>query len=283
MDASVIIPTKNRPVELVHCLGALARQNTVREFEVIVVDDGTSPPIDPGDLNICPNARLVRCGGVGGARARNRGLQEATAPLILFTDDDTAPSPSWVEAVCRHFETNGHEIGVEGPTMSPPFDPLYERSVRNDKSGTYWTCNIAYRREVLARIGGFSDVFPSVHGEDVDLAFRALKIGPIGFAEEMLVTHYPSSITIRDLMGRPEHIASDMILYRRYPERYATRIPLRLLPVVSQLRHLRGRLRCERRAMIGSPRRLARFSAGAAGALTISFVTPLRVSPPEDH
>jgi GT2 family glycosyltransferase len=270
MDASVVIPTKDRPLELIHCLRALAKQETVREFEVIVVDDGTTPPIDPVELEFFPIARVVRTGGVGAGKARNRGYKEATAPLVLFTDDDTAPSPVWVETACRYLGEHPEEVGVEGPTVSPPFDPLYERSVRNEKAGMYWTCNIAYRREVLVRIGGFADAFPSVHGEDLDLAFRALELGRIGFAEKMVVTHYPTSITVRDLVGHRQHYLSDMVLYTRHGERFVTRVPLRLVPVVGQARYLRGRLRRERKAMVGTPRRFARFSVAAAGALAIA-------------
>jgi glycosyltransferase involved in cell wall biosynthesis len=42
MDASVVIPTRNRPLSLMRCLRALGEQQTSRRFEVIVVDDETT-------------------------------------------------------------------------------------------------------------------------------------------------------------------------------------------------------------------------------------------------
>jgi GT2 family glycosyltransferase len=276
MDASVIIATKGRPLELAYCLRALARQDTGKDFEVIVVDDGTSPMIRPADLDGCPSVRLISSEAVGPAKARNRGIDAARAPLILFTDDDTAPCPRWVETACRHLDEHAEHVGVEGPVESPPFDPLYERSLRNHQPGAFWTCNIAYRRDALAQLGGFADIFPSAHGEDLDLAFRALRRGPIGFANEMVVTHYPTSVRLGDTVGRNQALLSDVVLYRRHPERFRTRrIPLGLMPAVGHVRYLRKTLRKERAAMIGTPRRLARFLVASTGQMVTVLSFPL--------
>jgi GT2 family glycosyltransferase len=52
----------------------------------------------------------------------------------------------------------------------------------------YQTCNIAYRRAALQRAGGFDLRFTG-YFEDTALGARVLEYGPIGFAEDMLVTH----------------------------------------------------------------------------------------------
>jgi GT2 family glycosyltransferase len=276
MDASVVIPTKDRPLDLIRCLRALSEQQTSRQFEVIVVDDGSAPTVRRADLELPPRARVISSGGVGPARARNRGIDAARAPYILFTDDDTAPSPRWVESACAFLEAHPDHVGVEGSTVSPPFDPLYERSLSNHRPGAYWTCNIAYRRDTLDQLKGFAPVFPAPHAEDLDLAFRALRIGPIGFISDMEVTHYPASVTVRDIIRRTHYVSSDLILYRRHPERFPSRLPLRFQPPLAMLRYLRGTLRHERAAMIGTPRRMARFSVLAAGQLAVAVWTPLR-------
>ena len=274
-EAAVVIPTRDRPFDLILCLRALCAQKTTRRFEVIVVDDGTSPPLRGPDVAACPGVRLITSGGVGPGQARNRGLDAAAAPVILFTDDDTAPSPRWIDAACEFLDRHPHHVGVEGPTISPPFDPLYERSIHNERPGAYWTCNIAYRRDALLRLGGFAEVFPSAHGEDLDLGFRALELGPIGFTGEMVVVHYPVSVSVRDMVRRTRYVASDMVLYRRHPARFASRVPLPLRPVLGHVRYLHGTLRQERVAMIGTPRRFARFSLAAAGQLAVAVSTPL--------
>jgi GT2 family glycosyltransferase len=276
MDASVVIPTKDRPLDLRRCLRALNEQQTDRRFEVIVVDDGSSPPIRPAEVEFLRHARVIRSEGVGPAAARNRGLHAALAPSILFTDDDTAPSPRWVESACTFLETCPDHVGVEGPTVSPPFDALYERSVQNHHPGAYWTCNVAYTRDALLRLGGFSQAFPAAHAEDLDLAFRALRLGPIGFVEDMLVTHFPVSVSMRDVIRRARYTSSDMILRRRHPDRFSSRLPLRLELPVAVLRYLKGLLQHHRRDMIGTPRRCARFSVIAAGLLAGVVATSLQ-------
>src|SRR5687767_10169141 len=98
MDASIVIPTRDRRESLARCVGALAGQQTSRSHEVIVVDDGSEPPLQPRDLPPVAHLRIVRREGSGPARARNAGIHAATAPVVLFTDDDTEPFPDWIEA-----------------------------------------------------------------------------------------------------------------------------------------------------------------------------------------
>jgi GT2 family glycosyltransferase len=260
----------------VRCLRALGQQQTAKRFEVIVVDDGSVPPLQAADLGLAPIARVIESGGVGPARARNRGIDAARAPYVLFTDDDTAPSPPWVESACAFLEAHPEHVGVEGPTVSPPFDPLYERSLVNRRPGAYWTCNVAYRRDVLDALGGFAEIFPAPHGEDLDLAFRALRQGKIGFSAAMEVTHYPASVSLRETIRRTRYVSSDLILYRRHPDRFRTCLPARIEPPVAMLRYLKGMLRRERRAMVGTPRRLARFLVWSVGQLAVAAWVPLR-------
>jgi GT2 family glycosyltransferase len=276
MDVSVVIPTKDRPLALRRCLRALGHQHTSRRFEVIVVDDGTSPPIQPAELELLPNARVIQSGGVGPAAARNRGVHAALAPFILFTDDDTAPSARWIESACAFLDSRPDHVGVEGPTVSPRFDALYERSVQNHRPGAYWTCNIAYTRGALLRLEGFSEAFPAAHAEDLDLAFRALHLGPIGFRDDMLVTHFPVSVSMRDVIRQARGASSDIILRRRHPDRFPSRLPVRLELPVAMLRYLKGMLQRHRREMIGTPRRFARFSVIAVGQIAVVVATSLR-------
>src|SRR5439155_24605723 len=108
------------------CLVALEAQATSRSYEVIVIDDGSSPPVAiPGAL---PRVRCVRSQGVGPAAARNTGIHLAAGETVMFTDDDTIPSRHWIEAACQFLETNRDYVGVEGPVLSRPVDLLYEHT-----------------------------------------------------------------------------------------------------------------------------------------------------------
>lgn len=106
MDLSVIIPTRDRPRLLADCLDALASQETTREVEVIVIDDGSRDPLEPIVSAAASNRLLFRCvrmEGAGLSAGRNRGVAESTAPLIAFLDDDTLVSQEWCESVIDAF------------------------------------------------------------------------------------------------------------------------------------------------------------------------------------
>src|SRR3989338_5910865 len=96
---SVIIPVYNTAKELKKCLESLAGQ-TFRDpseiadgshgvnFEVIVVDDGSNPPIN---TNICKeplNIKWFRIEHGGAGRARNFGFQQSRGEFVLFCDAD---------------------------------------------------------------------------------------------------------------------------------------------------------------------------------------------------
>jgi GT2 family glycosyltransferase len=282
--ASVVIATRNRPRDLARCLDALRQQQSARAFEVIVVDDGSAPPLTQDHLAALPKARLLHGPGRGPAAARNVGILAARSPIVIFTDDDTSPSSTWVESACRFLNNNPACVGVEGPTVSAPFDSLYEHSVENKRAeaGAYFTCNVAYRRDVLERLDGFCESFPFPHGEDLDLGWRALRIGEIGFEPGMTVTHYPRPVSIRELVARGRFAANEVFLGFRHLERFPARTyglrpsaANRIWPALHRFRYWRRRVAAEHRALLRSPRRLGRFSIVAFGDTAVALAVGL--------
>ena len=118
---------------------------------------------------------------------------------------------------------------------SPEYDPLYAHSLVNDGPGAYWTCNIGFRRSVLDDIGGFSNDYPYPHCEDLDMAYRALRRGSIGFAPAMAILHHPKPLSARQWMLRGLMTVSEIVLFDRFRERFgrAARLPARLFPLAS--------------------------------------------------
>jgi GT2 family glycosyltransferase len=237
VEATVVVPTRDRVESLHRTLRALAAQRTGREWELVVVDDGSSPPV-PGDLAGAPAGwRLVRGTGEGPARARNRGWAEARGRVVLFTDDDVEPADSWLESACAYLHANPDAAGVEGPTESPPYDRLRAMSVESHAPGGFLTANLGFRRDVLDKLDGFYEGFPFPHCEDYDLAFRAEALGPIGFAPGMRVLHHPRAMAPAELARRGRLGASEIVLFRRHRERYgrARRLPAVAFPFVNAL------------------------------------------------
>jgi glycosyltransferase involved in cell wall biosynthesis len=98
---SVVIPTYERPDALRDCVRALtALDYPLDGFEVIIVDDGGSVPLEPLLRPLAKNLRLkvVRQSNRGPAAARNFGAAHATGDILAFTDDDCAPMPGWLRA-----------------------------------------------------------------------------------------------------------------------------------------------------------------------------------------
>lgn len=199
------------------------------------MDDGSSPPVSRDLAEAAPGWRLVRADGDGPARARNRGWREARGDVVLFTDDDVEPGPDWVESALAYLAANPEAVGVEGPTDTPSYDPLRAMSVESHAPEGYLTANLGFRREVLERLGGFHEEFPFPHCEDYDLAFRAAKLGPIGFAAGMRVLHHPRELSLVQLARRGRLAASEVLLFERHRERYGRvrRLPAAAFPFVN--------------------------------------------------
>jgi glycosyltransferase involved in cell wall biosynthesis len=93
--ATVVIPTHDRP-QLAQRAIASALAQTLPGVEVVVVDDGSSPPFVPATDD--PRVRLVRRDAAGGvSSARNAGLAAARGEWVTFLDDDDELAPEMLE------------------------------------------------------------------------------------------------------------------------------------------------------------------------------------------
>lgn len=196
--ASIIIPVYNRPAELIHLLEQLACQSK-QDFEVVVVDDGSSPSIQASSLpqNLPFPLHLVRHErrqGIG--KARNTGISAARATLLMFIDSDgDVADNNWFEkhtALYReaaekaqragkpgfvfHSEVRGisHTYWGRTDTYSNWFGSAMKQSceVRDRHVPTH---NTSVSREVFDKVGLFDETLEVC--EDVEWSFRCLKAG----------------------------------------------------------------------------------------------------------
>lgn len=273
MQISVVIASRNRPESLGVVLAALRPQiEELRgEGEIIVVDDGSTPPYDPGTM---PGVTLMRTSGIGPARARNFGVQSSTGAIILFTDDDVALQPGWVSAARGFLDANEAFAGVTGDTTSPPFSAIYEHSVEDHDGGSFLTCNVAYRREAFVAVGGFDRLFPHAAHEDRDLAWRIQKeVGPVGFEPRMRVTHPGRPFSAKQWHRRGVIAIDDWLVLARHPERKASRRPLRWAPLTGAAHRWRSIGR--ETGAFRSPRKFYRWVWVAGGQLAVNAWTVL--------
>ncbi len=179
VDASIIVCTYNRAHSLVHTLDALERQHIPEglRWEVIVVDnnssDDTRAAVEGFQLrspHIPLRYTFERAQGL--SHARNHGLAAARGAILLFTDDDVRPEPDWLTQVVGGM--NEHDCDACGGWIGPIWERhppgwLTERfygflAIRPDSLGPYqvtaasdppFGANMAFRRSVFERIGGF--------------------------------------------------------------------------------------------------------------------------------
>ncbi|WP_438388020.1 HAD-IIIA family hydrolase [Actinopolyspora saharensis] len=175
---TVVVPTTGR-ASLHTLLDALRTARSPLVEEILLVDDR---PGEPGaePLAVEPGlpVRVVRSAGVGPAAARNIGWHHARSPWVVFLDDDVVPASDWGRWLEEDLASAPAEVAACQGVLSVPLPgeraPTdLERDTAGLASAWWITADIAYRREVLARLGGFDERFPRAFREDADLALRA--------------------------------------------------------------------------------------------------------------
>lgn len=110
---SVVIPTHNRPELLPRAVQSVLKQ-TFQDFEIIIVDDGSTTPAKQAlrafsDPRIC----IIRHEqSRGGGATRNSGIEVAQGEFIVFLDDDDEWLPEKTEKQLAAFAEVNEEIGV---------------------------------------------------------------------------------------------------------------------------------------------------------------------------
>lgn len=204
-DAAVVVATRDRSRLLGQLLIALRAQDFDGSWEVVVVDDGSRD--STGSLlaeaqEDWPELTVVTMAAPGGpAKARNAGWRQSSGAVVVFTDDDCEPAPDWLSEIVKAVRT-GSDV-VQGRTVpaASGVTGAFSHTLRIDEeTGRFETCNMAYDRSLLERLGGFDEGFRYPYGEDIDLGLRALSASvSFSFAPSAVVRHavHPSSFRAR--------------------------------------------------------------------------------------
>jgi glycosyltransferase involved in cell wall biosynthesis len=134
---SVVIPTYNRPEMLRQCVQSLARQGRRELFEVIVVDDGSEPPVNLQQYEETLNPLVLRQSNGGPASSRNAGAARASGRYLVFLDDDCRAGENWLST-------------LEEACLSAPAKTMFGGDVRNaDDTNLYCELGQAFNRVLL--------------------------------------------------------------------------------------------------------------------------------------
>lgn len=191
----VVVSTYDRAELLPELVDAL-RAQTVTDFEAVLVDNGSTD----GTLDTLrrltaddPRFRIERIDdNRGPGRARNLGWRSASAEWVAFTDDDCAPTPTWLAELLAAGADADLVQGRTVPSEPPEARAWFDRSQRIEAwSGRYETCNLFVRRRLLEDHGGFGEQFHIAMGEDTDFGLRAVAGGArTAFASDAVVEHH---------------------------------------------------------------------------------------------
>ncbi len=177
MLISVVITVRNEERNIGNLLDGLIVQE--KPFEIVIVDAHSSD----GTVGIIKEymkkydfIRLYVRGGTRG-EGRNYGVSKAKGDVVAFIDGDDIPNPFWLMEMRKSME-EGADI-VAGRSIAIGYKAFEElERVELYYRGydvTFPSCNLAYRKELFERIGGFNPYF--VTAEDIDLNIRAVDAG----------------------------------------------------------------------------------------------------------
>ena len=190
MKYSIIVPVYNRPDEVRELLESLTRQ-TLKDFEVIVVEDGSKIPCK----DVCDKfANILSLHyyykeNSGPGQSRNYGAERAGGEWLIVLDSDVVLPEGYLQAV-----NNGISRDIDawgGPDRAhESFTPV-QKAISYSMTSFFTTggirggktkldkffprsYNMGIRREVYQKLNGFSKMR---FGEDIDFSYRIVEAG----------------------------------------------------------------------------------------------------------
>lgn len=215
MDLSIIVPVYNASKLINRCLDSIFNQSTQYQFEVILIDDGsTDDSIELIKARKEPNIILYQQHNAGPATARNKGVALAQSRYITFIDADDYWNQGYIQETINFLETHPECIAVSvtcknitSLSKSPSYNPTWmndsikkEPFVLNDFMA-YWaefchvgTCSTTMRTEIVRQSHGMrTDLFVT---EDYEFWLYLSTFGKWGLIPDILYVSDGSDVTL---------------------------------------------------------------------------------------
>ena len=176
MKFSVVIATRDRAAFLTRALDSLGAQVGAPEFEVVVVDNGSS---DATPEVVATHAargafalRRIFVAEPNRGAARNAGVAESRGAILVFVDDDV-----WLPEGFLAAHAAAHDgifpKAVSGPILNvPSYAAAPLPSPLNYSRAFFCTCNVSLARTAFDAAGGFDVDFNLYGWEDTELGLR---------------------------------------------------------------------------------------------------------------
>jgi O-antigen biosynthesis protein len=198
-EVSVVIPVFNQFKTTYDCLASILKALPERDFEIIVVDDGSDDETLFASL-IVSGVRFTRNpANLGFVGASNAGAAVARGRYLLFLNNDTLVKPGWLDQLVATFERMP-DVGVVGARLLNEDGTVQEvGGVINRLGGACQIgrgrypiqCSVSYLRDadyvsgaalmiprdLFEDLGAFDQLFAPAYYEDTDLCFRVQAAG----------------------------------------------------------------------------------------------------------
>ena len=188
---ALIVCTRNRADSLRRALERLCSLVFDQPWELVIVDNASSDGTSQVVAGVRPPARCkmlyVHEKTPGLSHARNRGIKESRAPIVVFTDDDCYAEASYLQEWTRVFRDPSvgfaggrvllHDPGAPRISVKDEAMPNAFEAKTFFRPGALHGANMAFRRIVFEKIGLFDPLLgagsATMSGEDCDLLTRA--------------------------------------------------------------------------------------------------------------
>ncbi|MBU0635516.1 glycosyltransferase family 2 protein [Candidatus Micrarchaeota archaeon] len=206
-DVSIVVATFNNVATLKRTVQGLTELNYPSQFEIIVVNDGsTDSTRQMMKTEFEKNPRVVFIDfkkNQGVCKARNAGIQKARFPIVINMDHDCIPEKNWLQKMVAGFDSK--KVGVVSAY------------------GGYGGTSTGFRKELLEMVGGYDEEY-RYYREDTDLTF---KIMDLGFEFKLVKAGYEHDhveAKPRGKMGFLRHVwkrlnyhQNDVLLWKKHP------------------------------------------------------------------
>lgn len=187
---SIIVPVYNRVDEVHDLLDSLSRQ-TSSDFEVVIVEDGSSVRCDcvVKEYSEKISIQYFYKENEGRSIARNYGLERATGEYFLFFDSDCVIPPEYIATLKSALDANYTDC-FGGPDSAHSSFTDTQKAINYSMTSFLTTggirggkvqlekfvprtFNMGYSRKVWEKVGGFREMF----SEDIDMSTRIRQAG----------------------------------------------------------------------------------------------------------
>ena len=279
---SVLLPCFNHGAFLDEAIGSVLAQ-TFQDFEIILVDDGSTDPETAEQIQKCvaPRTRIFRIENRGLSGARNFAASKAEGAVFCALDADDRLAPTWFEKAVARLDADAdlgfvshwlRAFGDETWEWTPQRCELTDLLVNNMVNGA-----ALVRREVFQAVGGFEESMRD-GCEDWDFWLRVVEQGYRGaIIPEFLFEYRRRADSMSRVMsagGYPLPLHDVIARHQRYYREHIVEVTARKEDEVADLRREVIRLRKER--MLSLEPSIARGREELAAALAkIDRVRPL--------